>query len=343
MVLGKGSENEKAGEEKDPHLTPWEEEEKSPSPHPMRKSRERGLRDWLALGMAVLLVVYIVSFLFAGVSSSPGKSNGFFVGGGNVAWIPIQGEISPQSGNGSTGYLNVIAALDAAENDSSVSVVFLDIDSPGGSVVSSKQIVSRIRKMEKPAVSWIGELGASGAYYIASASDYVMADSDSITGSIGVISRQPNVKELMDKLGIKMEDITTGKLKGIGSPFNELTDEEKQVFQVLVNQAFESFVSDVKEFRGEKLDAPKFDAVLDGRILSGKQALEIGLVDETGTREQAIQKAGKMGEIEGEPHLIPFIEKEFSLADLFFSAGASFGKGIRTSWDTEEKTAIEAK
>ncbi len=325
----------KSSLDRDPHVTAWEEEE---SLHPRAPPRNTGrsLRDWAVLGAGVLLVVYVISFLVFG-ASGPRESSGFTFGQSLVAIVPIQGEISSASSASSVGYQEIIDQLEQADADPSVSVILLDIDSGGGSVVASKQIVAKIRSVKKPVVSWIGELGASGAYYAAAASDHIVADSDSITGSIGVISLQPNVEQLLEKLGISMIDISSGPLKGAGSPFDEFTDEEKQLFQVLVNQAFEGFVSDVKAFRGDKLDQLKFSEVLDGRILSGKQALEIGLIDQTGTREEALLKAAELGGINGKPGTVSYVKDTFSLSELFFSAGASFGEGLKSGINKSAK------
>lgn len=339
----------------DPKITPWTEEEYAETLHQPPRKRGRTLRDWLVMGLAFLLVFYVVMFLVGslmGVSPTSGGTRssgggGFsFFQGGEVAIIPIQGEISTHSSNDTVGYQDVIQALDDAENDPTISVILLDIDSGGGSVVSSKQMVSKIRDVNKPIMSWIGEVGASGAYYIASSSHYVMADADSITGSIGVISMQPNIEELMQKVGVKMNTIKTGELKDIGSPYNEMSDEEKEVLQGIVNQAFDSFKNDVQTFRGEKLNQEKFAEILDGRILSGRQALDIGLIDETGTREQAIMKAAALGEIEGKPSLKYYMERKATIWDVLFNAGASFGKGISSGiTPIQENTSarIEAK
>lgn len=332
--------------ENDPRVTPWREEELD-QPVPKR-NRGRSMRDWLVLGLAILLVIYIIGFLVVGVSQGSGNTpRGFSFGGGDIALIPIHGEISSQTSSSTIGYADVIAALEEADNDPSVSVIFLDIDSGGGSVVSSKQIVSKVREMEKPVVSWIGEVGASGAYYIASASDYVIADEDSITGSIGVISIQPNFTELLQKIGVQIETIKTGELKDIGSPFNAFTDQEKAVLQAIVEEAFESFTKDVRAFRGEKLNPVGFLEVLDGRILSGRQAKVIGLIDETGTREFAFLKAAELGKITGAPSIRTFFEREITLRELLFGAGASFGEGIVSSVNQKAETAtngvIEAK
>lgn len=337
--------------ERDPKITPWMEDEAletTPSPH--SRTRGRSMRDWLVLGLAFLLMFYVALFLLGGFSpssSSSSSSGGFSFGGASdVAIIPIQGEIASFSSKDTTGFPEIISALEEAEADPAVGVIFLDIDSGGGSVVASKQVVSKIRTIEKPVMSWIGDVGASGAYYIASATDYATADADSITGSIGVISMQPSIEELMQKIGVKMNTVKTGELKDIGSPFNEFTDEEKQVMQVIVNEAFDSFKSDVLTFRGEKVNSTLFADVLDGRILSGRQALNTGLIDATLTREEALVKAGEMMGVEGKPSVKYYLEKELTLWDLLFSAGASFGKGISSSMSpisSAEQAGIRAE
>jgi len=326
--------------ESDPKITPWNEDDfNDASSTPTPRRRGRSLRDWLVLGAAALLVFYVILFLVGSLasvsstsSSTSSSSRSFSLfNAGEIAVIPIQGEISSATSRDTIGYADVILALDDAENDPSISVIFLDIESGGGSVVSSKQIVDKIRDVNKPIVSWIGDVGASGAYYIAASTDYVMADADSITGSIGVISMQPNVEELMQKIGVKMNTIKTGELKDIGSPFSEMSDDEKIVLQGIVQEAFDSFVNDVKQFRGEKLDAEKFNTILDGRIVSGRQAYAIGLIDETLSREKALARAAEAASMSGKPALRYYLQHTPSLWDVLFNAGASFGKGIASS------------
>lgn len=328
--------------ENDPHVTPWRDEEMDAPV--TRRPRSGGMRTILVWGLAILLGIYVLFFLAVGFSS-PAKTTSNFFGGGTVGIIPVHGEISSSDSRDSVSYSKIIQALRTAENDSSISAVLLDIDSGGGSVVASRQVVEEVRSMKKPVVAWIGDVGASGAYYIAASSDFVMADPDSITGSIGVISMIPNVKGLLEKLGIEWVNIKTGELKDIGSPFDSLSDEEKAVFQELVDGAFQRFVSDVKTFRGEKLNAAAFDSILDGRIVSGEKAKMIGLIDETGSRHAAILKAGELGGIEGEPSTELIWENDFTLADLLFSSGAQFGAGFKSAWVSSEATtpALEAK
>lgn len=339
--------------ESDPRVTPWTDEEYSETlPQQPPRKRGRSLRDWAVLALAFLLIFYVVMFLVSGLvlSNTSGTASAgerfSFLSGGEIAVIPIHGEISSATSKESVGYADVIAALEDADADPAISVIFLDISSGGGGVVPSKQIVSKIREVEKPVVSWIGEMGASGAYYIASSSDYILADGDSITGSIGVISMLPSLDELMQKIGVKMNIVKTGELKDAGSPFNEFTEEEREIFQTIVDEAFESFKTDVQSFRGEKLNAVKFPEVLDGRILSGRQALSVGLIDELGTRKQAIAKAAALGQIEGNPTLVYYLQRSPTLMDLLFSAGASFGSGIESEINPlagNENSSLQAK
>ncbi len=343
MTPGRANAHTFNEKERDPRITPWEEEP-TPEAGP-RKPRGRTMRDWLVLAAAFLLALYVIGFLLSGITDSPSGATSLFSSGAHVAWIPIQGEIVS---NGSSGTVNdgiVVDALDRANKDPAIDAIFLDIDSPGGSVVASKQIVAKIREIDKPVVSWIGELGASGAYYIAASSDYIISDGDSITGSIGVISILPNFTGLMEKLGVQMDSIKTGELKDVGSPYNTLTDEEKAIFQGLVDEAFVAFVNDLRTFRGDRLNQSKFDGVLDGRIVSGRQALDIGLVDQVGTRQEALLKVSELAGFEGKPTLHPFIEEEFTLSDLIFSSGVQFGKGFVSSIESKSTNdpSIQAK
>ncbi len=278
------------------------------------------------LALLVLLVLFLV---FSFPSSSILQKE--------VAIIPLKGEISSESsgGFGSTYYSSqeIVDLLEDAKNDPAIGVIFLDIDSGGGSVVASKQIVYKVRevKQTKPVVSYIGEVGASGAYYVASAGNYIISDADSITGSIGVISIVPNVQELLEKIGVKVEIIKAGKFKAAGSPFEELSDEERQMIESIIQDTFVQFKSDVLSFRQPKLSPQVLDRVADGRILSGRQALSLNLVDELLPREQAIEKAARIGGITGKPVTQAYSKPALSIFDLFLLGGQAFGQGLRQS------------
>ena len=283
------------------------------------------------IGLFVLLVL-VFAFLPA--------SGGF---GGEIGVIPIKGTIANEqdSFSDTLSAIEVVDKLDEASRDPNVKVIFLDIDSGGGSIVATKQIVAKIRATDKPVVAYIGEVGASGAYYVAAASDYVIADADSITGSIGVIWVALHINELMEDFGIKATVMKKGTYKDMGSIFREMTDDEKVLLQELIDESFEQFRGDVLAFRKDKgLTEMELDAVADGRILSGRQALSINLVDELSSREDAIRKAAEIGGIEGEPYLKIYEKPELTLADIFFSAGQSFGKGMSSSLSISAQESV---
>ncbi len=258
-----------------------------------------------------------------------------------IAVIPIKGEISnSSSGVGSPSATEIAGFIEDAENNPAVGAIFLDIDSPGGEVVASKQIVYQVRKASKPVYAYINSVGASGAYYIASASDYVMADEDSITGSIGAISIFFNFEELLEKIGVKANVIKQGDLKAIGSPFSELTDEEREILQTILKDVHEGFKQDVLEFRAGKISGAELERIADGRILSGRQALQSNLVDGLMTRDEALDRTAELSGIK-EPVWISYEKQGFSFFDLIFSMGTAFGQGVSSSLSAGNALAIK--
>jgi protease-4 len=187
----------------------------------------------------------------------------------------------------STNAQSFIKLLDYLKKDINTLGVIININSPGGEAVSSDIIANKIRELKKTkkVVSYIREVGASGAYMIASLSHKIISHPQSIVGSIGAKIDIPIVKELSDKVGFKIETIKSGQFKDIASPFKELSLTEQKMLQNLVNQSFESFVGIVAE--GRKLSLQEVKAVADGRVISGVDAKEINLVDDVGMFEDA--------------------------------------------------------
>jgi protease-4 len=186
-----------------------------------------------------------------------------------------------------------------------VKAVILRINSPGGSVAAVQEIYSEIMKLRekgKIVVTSMGDVAASGGYYIASACDKIVANPGTITGSIGVLLELANVQGLFKKIGVKIETIKTGKYKDSGSSFRDLTLEEKQVFQELINEAYSQFIRDI--VRGRKMNKQKVMSLADGRIFTGSQALKKGLVDALGNDAEAIELAKKLANIKGKPRII---------------------------------------
>ncbi len=299
------------------------------------KPSGNGLNKIIIVAIALLLIALlgIAAIILVLPPLQNTAAGGAYVPNG-VAIIPLKGEISNgDSGDGASAN-SVVEMIEQAENDPAVGAVFLDIDSPGGEVVASKLIVYKVRESKKPVYSYINSVGASGAYYIASASKYIMADEDSITGGIGVISIGFNLEGLLEKLGIKASVLKVGKYKDIGSPFKGMTEDENRIVQEILEQAYGNFRANVLEFRKGKIAAAQLDSVADGRILTGTQALKANLVDELLTREKAIGRAAELSGIKS-PNKIQYGEKEFSLSDFFFSSGKSFGSGIVSSLGAE--------
>lgn len=190
--------------------------------------------------------------------------------------------------------------------DDDVKAIVVRIESPGGGVAPSQEIYSELLKVRKSSnkkiVVSMGNLAASGGYYIACAADKIVANPGTLTGSIGVIMTFSNVEELMKKIGLKTEVIKSGKFKDIGSPVRRFTEEDKKLLQEVIDDVYGQFVNAVADGRG--MDVEKVKSFSDGRIFTGKQAFEMGLVDKLGSFEDAIQLAADMVGIEGKPKVI---------------------------------------
>lgn len=186
----------------------------------------------------------------------------------------------------------------------SVKAIVLRIDSPGGGVGPSQEIYSEIRKLakDKPVVVSMGSVAASGGYYIAAPAERVFANPGTITGSIGVIMSFANYQELMEKVGIKSQVVKSGKFKDIGSGVRPFTDAENELIQSLIDDVHAQFVEAVS--LGRQLPKEQVAQLADGRIYSGRQALENGLVDELGNLQDAIAYAGELAGLGDDPKFV---------------------------------------
>ncbi len=234
------------------------------------------------------------------------SSGGYFGGGNTVAVIEIQGTIvsGDSSARGASSSERIIANLTEAIENPSVGAIVLEINSPGGSVTPSVDIYNAVRESPKPVVSSFGEVAASGAYYLASASQRIVARPATITGSIGVRWEIIELHELMQKLGVSIGSIQTGSHKDLGSPYRPLTEEEAAIYQALADEAYEDFVHAVAD--GRSLPEDCVYTLADGRIYSGRQALELGLVDQLGDLDDAIVLAAELGGVVGKPRILKY-------------------------------------
>jgi protease-4 len=210
---------------------------------------------------------------------------------------------------------DVIEELKEYSRDGSVKAVVIRVNSPGGGVAPSQEIYDEILKVKekKKVVVSMGAVAASGGYYIAAPADKIVANAGTLTGSIGVIMEIPNVSGLMEKIGVKAQVVKSGKHKDIASAFKSLTPEEKDILQSVLDDVHDQFIEAVSKSRGMEYEEIK--KLSDGRIFTGRMARELGLVDELGNLEYAIDLAGELSGIKGEPNVI-HKEDKFNFIDM---------------------------
>ena len=268
--------------------------------------RKRILLGLVAI-VGLLAFFFILLFVIGQYVSGYGSRK--FAFGDKIAVVEIRGLITQSQG--------IIEELHQYNDDEGVKAIILRIDSPGGGVGPSQEIYREVLKIKsnkkKKVITSMGSVAASGGYYIASASDLIVANPGTITGSIGVLMEFTNIEELFRKIGIKGVVLKSGEHKDIGSPFREMTPEEKRLIQSVIDNVHQQFIQAVAD--GRKIDRLKVAQVADGRILTGEQAKQLGLVDQLGNLQDAIDTAAKMVGIEGKP-VVLYPKKKFSLLEL---------------------------
>jgi len=243
------------------------------------------------IGIAVVLVLAMLIPLSCTLVPSG-------VSGDKIAVIPLTGAITSTSGPLTYGGVItpdlVREQLKRAEEDASVKAIILRVESPGGGVAPCQEILEEIEqaKQSKPVVVSMGAMAASGGYYISCKADKIVALSGTLTGSIGVIAQIPNLKGLFDKLGIEMQTFTGGEHKDMYAGYRNLTPEEQEIMQNLVDEYYEQFVDVVAEGRG--MDKEEVRSLATGQLYTGVEAKELGLVDELGGLDKAVEVATEL-------------------------------------------------
>lgn len=212
---------------------------------------------------------------------------------------------------------DIIAQIKAANSRKDIRAIVLNIDSPGGEVIASREVYEAVIASEKPVVAYIRKTGASGAYYIAVGSDYIVSEPEALTGSIGVrIGSFVTLEKMFENLGINYSSVTSGDKKDMGDIGRDMTTEEVEILQEIVDQIFYNFKDAVYQNRKRKprFNEISFENVTDGRIISGKTAYNLGLVDELGNRESAFEKAKELAGLEN----YEIIEIDRSESSKFF-------------------------
>ena len=269
--------------------------ERTPKRHLLRKA------FWLfAAGLGVLI---LINLFFPDIDLSTDD---------RIGLIRVEGVILDSQ--------TTIGELKRFSENPSVKAIVIRIDSPGGGVVPSQEIhdaVKRVRsKNNKAVIASMGSVAASGGYYIAAATDRIVANPGTLTGSIGVIMETANVEGLLQKIGVEGIVIKSGKYKDVGSPLRKMSADERGLLQAVMDDVHKQFIEAVAEGRSLELRAAQ--VLADGRIFTGRQAKEAKLVDELGDLEDAIQLAAEVVGIEGEPKVIE-PRRRFSLREILDS------------------------
>ncbi|KGX91334.1 signal peptide protein [Pontibacillus halophilus JSM 076056 = DSM 19796] len=227
-----------------------------------------------------------------------------------IARIEVDGAITSGQGTsplGSVGYNHdkFLEKLEQIQEDDTIKGVLLYVNSPGGGVFESAQIHDKLQEMKedgKKLYVSMGGMAASGGYYISAPADVIYASNETLTGSLGVIMQSINYKELANEYGIKFNTIKSGEFKDIMSPAKEMSDEDRAILQELVDESYQGFVDVISEGRG--MSEEQVREIADGRIYSGQQAMDNGLVDEIGFEEDALNALKKA--IGGNPQVVEY-------------------------------------
>jgi protease-4 len=272
----------------------------------------------LALVAAGITILFLIAFGSGGESTETVWTGG---SGGKIAVVDLKGEIFSSD--------EVVRQMKKYREDRSIKAILLHIDSPGGAVVPSQEMYEEVRRTRdggKPVVVSMGSLAASGGYYVSCGASRLVANRGTLTGSIGVISGFLQMQEALNKLGIGVRTIKSGKLKDAGVPTRTMTVEEEKYFQQLMDDVHRQFMDVVA--RERRLSAEKVRALADGRVYTGEQAVKLGLVDTIGTFQDAVAITAVLAGIDGEPTLVKS-KKRLTFMESLLGDAAEAAKELR--------------
>lgn len=254
---------------------------------------------WFLIIFVILIVVGFGSLmLLYGIVSSFGERTEVVTtgSGSKIGVVELQGVITSSE--------DVVRQLKKYREDRSIKAILLRVDSPGGGVVASQEMYEEVKKAReaKPVVVSMGALAASGGYYVSCGASRLVANRGTLTGSIGVISEFLQLQAALDKLGVSVKTIKSGKLKDSGSSTRKMTAEDEKYFQQLMDNVHRQFIQVVETER--HMDHEEVVKIADGRVFTGEQAVDNGLVDTLGTFEDAVQITATLAGISGEPSLV---------------------------------------
>lgn len=300
------------------------------------------LYNTLLMAAGVLLAIAVVGGLLLALSAF---GTGIRVSP-CVGVINIQGPITTEDSaqgifsEGGAGSGTIAEIIYEANKSQDVRALLLVVDSPGGSVVGSWEIYEAVRDFQKPKVAYFRELATSGGYYVSAPADYIISSPDAITASIGVRATLADLSGLFEKVGYNETLVKSGRFKDMGNPSRPLTDEERGIFESIINESFGEFKKIVLEGREGKLRGQ--EEIFDARMMTGRQAYAHGLVDGLGNRRMALEKAAELGGILGEPEECSLDPQQGGLRALLSGASETFWEGFFAAAQKQPQARISA-
>ncbi|MEE9465441.1 MAG: signal peptide peptidase SppA [Candidatus Neomarinimicrobiota bacterium] len=285
----------------------------------MKGSRYDRVLKWMLWLTGLFLLVLLISLFSAGSTERLISGNGPRIGVVEIRGLLVDSE-------------RVVRQLDRFSRRSDIDAILVRVDSPGGTVAASQEIYEKIRKLrddsDKPVVASMGTVAASGGLMVSLGADTIMANPGTATGSIGVILDYPVAEGLMEKIGLQMEVIKSGTLKDVGSPYRQSTSEDRESLQAVIMDLHQQFTEVVALERG--LPMERVRELATGAVFTGRQALDLGLVDLLGTYEDALNLAGALtGNLERPIPVKPVERERFPLLKLLL------GDYADQSWATQ--------
>lgn len=304
-------------------LSSGEPQQPAPAPEPAPRKSRKGM-FFIGAASGCLIGIFVFSALAAMIAAVTGDTSTKSFGiGDKVAVIPVEGEIFESR--------DTIDLLHRYADNTTVRAIVFRINSPGGAIGPSQEIFQEILKVRKssgkPIVASFDNVAASGGYYIGSACDEIISNPGTITGSIGVILQWMEVKDLLTWAKMKPETIISGDKKDAGSPFRDLTDEERAYLQRITTQLHQQFIKAVLTGRKGRIAQADLTRIADGRVFTGEEALTLKLVDRLGNLDDAVTAAAKLAGLRGKPSVLYPRKRKNTLLDLLT--------------DTESKTLVD--
>lgn len=298
---------------------------------------------YTGLSLFLLLVLVITVAVKEYGAMTPG-------GRSEVALIYIEGEIvsdsqpgTPIFGGALVSSVDIVEKLEKARKDDNIKSVILRVNSPGGSAAASQELYSEVVRVvkEKPVVVSMGDVCASGGYYISAPASYIFANPSTLTGSIGVISQFTNMSALMDKIGVSNLTLKAGAYKDVGNPYRPMTGEEKALMQKMLDEVYVQFINDVAA--GRKMKPEQVRKLAEGMVYNGSEAVKLKLIDGMGGLEEAKAKARELAKLPEDAKVVVF-ETKRGMFDIFSLFGSRFsGAPLQSSLslDYREPSALQ--